>query len=85
MWNILVGRDDGVAVRNRLKWWRHELRIDRQKDFANFLGVTPQQLSLWETQQQQPNLETLIKLWKKLRTKIPYINLQDLIEDDSPE
>ncbi|GEA17720.1 hypothetical protein [Moorella sp. E306M] len=28
----------GVAVRNRLKYWRHQLMIDTQAEFAELLG-----------------------------------------------
>lgn len=65
---------------NRLNYWRHQLLFDHQKDFAEWLGVTQSQINLWEKQRQQPNLETLIRLWQRLRERIPDINLQDLID-----
>jgi len=67
-------------MKNRLKYWRHQLLIDTQTEYAQLLGVRHQQISLWEKQKQQPTLETLVKLWLILRTLRPDLNLQDLIE-----
>ncbi len=67
-------------MKNRLKYWRHQLLIDTQTEYAKLLGVRHQQISLWEKQKQQPTLETLVKLWLILRTLRPDLNLQDLIE-----
>lgn len=69
-----------MAVKNRLKQIRHRLEIDTKKEFAEILKVTPSQVSLWESQKQQPNLETLIRLWQELRIYLPDLNLQDLLE-----
>lgn len=69
-------------IKNRLKYWRHYLQIDKQTEFAEILGVTQQQLNKWENQKGQPNTETLLELWKILRNKIPGLNLQDLLEHD---
>lgn len=69
-------------TKNRLKYWRHQLLIDTKTEYAKFLGCTVQQVSLWEKQQAQPNLETLIKIWKKLKTEFKDINLQDLVEHE---
>ena len=53
-------------MRNRLKYWRHKLQIDTQKEFAEFLGVKQQMLSRWENQTQQPTLETAWRIKEKL-------------------
>ncbi|MEN6349358.1 MAG: helix-turn-helix transcriptional regulator [Syntrophomonas sp.] len=74
-----------MAVRNRLKFWRHQLLIDTQTEYASLLGVTRQQISLWENQSGQPNPETMIKIWKKLRVKLLDLNLQDLYEHEDLE
>jgi len=67
-------------VRNRLKQIRHQLEIDTQKEFAEFLGITRSQISLWESQTQQPSIDRSISLWLQLHTRLPDINLQDLFE-----
>lgn len=51
------------------------MRFDKQKDFAKFLGVTEQQISLWENQEKQPKLETAWRLKEKIGCK-----LDDLFE-----
>lgn len=71
---------DTMPVKNRLKEIRHELYIDTQKEFAELVGVTRQQINLWENQKTQPAIETLVKLWLRLQQKIPEINLQDLLD-----
>lgn len=71
-----------LLIRNRLKYWRHQLLIDTQTQFAEFLGVTRQQLNVWERHEGEPSLETAYKLWIKLKEKIPDMNLQDLFEKD---
>jgi len=69
-------------VKNRLREIRHELKINRQKEFAEILGVTQSQISLWETQQQQLQTDTYIRIWKKLLPLSPGLNLQDLIDHE---
>lgn len=69
-----------MPINNRLREIRHQLMIDKKKDFAKLLSVTPQQISNWENQEQQPNIITLIKLWKRLLPYIPGLNIQDLID-----
>ena len=70
-----------MPIRNRLKYWRHKLMIDRKKDFAAFLGVTPEQISEWESQRKQPSLDTAWRLKEKLGC-----TLDDLFEwiDEAP-
>ncbi|HWP98698.1 MAG TPA: helix-turn-helix transcriptional regulator [Syntrophomonadaceae bacterium] len=72
-------------VKNRLKYWRHQLLIDTQTEFAKLLGVSHQRVSLWERQEEQPTLEMLIKIWFRIKENVPTINLQDLIEYENLE
>lgn len=58
--------------------------MDKQTEYAGFLGVDNGQLNRWEQQKVQPGLETMYRIWKHLKTKFPEINMQDLIEDESP-
>ena len=71
-----------AMVRNRLRKIRQQLHIEQASEFAKIIDVTPRQICLWESQQQQPSLEKLIKLWKKLRYMIPDLNLQDMVEHE---
>lgn len=73
-----------MAVRNRLKYWRHMMLMDKQTEFAEFLGVDKGQINRWEQHRAEPNLETLYCLWLRLRTVFPDINMQDLLEEISP-
>ena len=67
-------------IRNRLKSIRHKLEIDTQTEMAQLLGVTRQQVSRWESQAYQPNTEMLYRLWLALRTRLPDLHMEDLIE-----
>lgn len=69
-------------ARNRLQHYRHVLEFRFNKEYAEFLGVTESQLSLWTKHKSEPELDTLIRLWKQIKTRIPDVNLQDLIEND---
>ena len=71
-----------MAVKNRLREIRHGLYIDTQVEFAELLGVTRPQVNKWEKQKEQPSMETSFKIWKRLRTRLPDINLQDLFTED---
>ena len=53
-------------MENKLKWWRHELHIDTQIEFAELLGVTRQQVNYWEQQRGQPNVEMARQIAVKL-------------------
>jgi transcriptional regulator with XRE-family HTH domain len=74
-----------LAAKNRLREIRHELKVNRQKQFAEMLAVTQSQISLWETQQQQPTIDTYIRLWKRLLLYRSDLNLQDLINYEDLE
>lgn len=69
-----------MAIKNRLRDIRHELYINTQKEMAEFLDVNYRQLSKWESQEQQPTTDTLVRLWLRLKIKLPQLNLQDLLE-----
>ncbi|MEW8957834.1 MAG: helix-turn-helix transcriptional regulator [Moorella sp. (in: firmicutes)] len=73
-----------VAVRNRLKYWRHQLQIDSKREFASLIGVTEWSLSRWEHQKAQPSLDTLIKIYLRLKSKLPDLHLEDLIDLELP-
>lgn len=72
-------------VKNRLKWWRHELRIDSQVEFARLLGVSHYTLNRWELQQIQPGRDALVKIYLKLKPLIPDLHMEDLLEIEGPE
>ena len=67
-------------IRNRLKSIRHRLEIDTQTEMARVLGINNQQLSRWENQQGQPNLETAFKIWMALKPRLPDLHIEDLFE-----
>lgn len=69
-------------AKNKLNYWRHQLQINTQKEFAEWLGVTHAQLNIWERQVQQPNVDTLVRIWRRLREKYPDMDLQDLLDLD---
>ena len=71
-------------MRNRLKYWRHQLLFDRQKDFAEWLEVSAYSLNRWEAQATQPDLSSLWKIYKRIKEKFPEIHIEDLLEE-APE
>lgn len=64
-----VGYGREMKLRNRLKSYRHQKEMN-QIEFAEFLGVHPNQYNRWERQAIQPSLETAWILTKKLKIKI---------------
>ena len=52
-------------LRNRLLDIRYEYKMT-QKKFAAFLGMSQQQYNRYETQVNQPNLETALKISYKI-------------------
>lgn len=67
-------------LKNRIKYWRHMLQFDKINEFADFLGFNKYTVYRWESQDNQPTLETLCYIREKIKTKIPEIKLDDLIE-----
>ena len=55
--------------------------MDR-KPFADLIGVGYFQYTRYENNKAQPALETLWSIYKVLKSKIPDLNMQDLLEDD---
>jgi len=72
-------------LRNRLNWWRHELRIETKKEFAELLGVRDEQLNRWISQKPQPNIESAWQIRNVLRDKFPdkcaNLTIDDLFEE----
>ena len=69
-------------MRNRLKYYRHLLQFDEQKDFAEFLGFSAWSVNRWEGQKTQPDAESLYKIFLRLRERIPDVHMEDLISPD---
>lgn len=69
-----------MPVHNRLKYWRHQLKIEEQLEFARLLDVNPWYIERWEEQKIQPSLETFCKIRDRLKRLLPEISLDDLID-----
>jgi len=67
-------------MKNRLKYFRHKLQIDTQTEFAELLGLAKYQLSRFENQRGQPNIETAIRIFQRLKPLLPDLHLEDLFE-----
>ena len=57
-------------VRNRLKEIRMKNYMMNSKEFAELLGVKANTYSQLETQKQQGNIETILKISKALNLKV---------------
>lgn len=66
-------------LRNRLLDIRYEHKMN-QKTFAAFLGIAVQQYNRYETQENQPNLETALKISNKIGVVIN--DFIYIVEDD---
>jgi putative transcriptional regulator len=58
-----------MAIRNKLKDFRFENRMN-QGEFAEYLGILQQQYNRYEKNNVQPNLETALKIAKKLNVPV---------------
>lgn len=72
-------------MKNKLKFYRLQLAAREGRDisqieFAELLGVSRWSLNRWEKQVVQPDLQTLYKVWVKLKAYFPGLNMQDLLE-----
>ena len=67
-----------IIMKNRLIVYRQKLNMS-QREFAELLGVTREQVNRWERQRLQPDTETLWNIWQRLRANFD-INMQDLLE-----
>ena len=60
-------------VRNRFLEIRLRLGYRKQKEFAEFIGITQTLYNKYENNTSQPGLDTLLKISKKLDIKIDEI------------
>jgi putative transcriptional regulator len=65
-WSAEVG---GVAVKNRLKDIRYEMKMN-QKEFAEFLGISQHQYNRYEEQRTQPTLEKALEISEKVNRAV---------------
>ncbi len=70
-----------MAVKNRLKVIRHEMRIDYQEEMASLLKIAQGQYSRFENQKAQPTLETALRISTILNRTVNEI----FYVDDTPE
>lgn len=68
-----------MEVKNRFKYWRHQLQMNK-KEMAIFLEINYQQYVNWENHNGEPNVGSLIKIWEKIKIRFPECNLQDLLD-----
>lgn len=61
-----------MAVRNRLKYWRHQHQMN-QKEFAECLGLSAWAYNRYEKQAVQPSLEVAIAIAEILKIPIEEI------------
>lgn len=68
-----------MAVRNRLKFWRHQRQMN-QKEFATLLGINASQYNRYELNKKQPTLEMALKMARALGV---YVEDIFFIDDDN--
>lgn len=66
-----------MGVKNKLLEIRLRMGFKRQSDFAAYLGISQSQYCRYENNKEQPSIEILYKIAKKLNMKI-----DDLIEEE---
>lgn len=64
-------------VKNKLLEIRLKLGYKKQKDFAEYLGISRPQYNKYENNKEQPSIDVLYRISKKLNIKI-----DELIYDD---
>lgn len=69
-----------MPVKNRIKYWRLQLGIHDEQQFADIIGFSTWAIGRWESQRTQPTLEALCRIRERLLPYFPGINLQDLID-----
>lgn len=57
-------------VKNKLLNIRLNLGYKKQKDFADYIGVSQASYNKWENNINQPGVETILQIAKKLNVKI---------------
>ncbi|NRT76266.1 helix-turn-helix domain-containing protein [Clostridium beijerinckii] len=62
-----------MGVKNKLLEIRLQLGYKKQKDFADYIGVSQVSYNKWENNSNQPSLEMVLKISNKLNLKIDEI------------
>lgn len=62
-----------MGVKNRFLEIRLQLGYKKQKDFADYIGVSQVSYNKWENNSNQPSLEMALKISNKLNLKIDEI------------
>lgn len=68
-----------MTLKNNLLQIRLKLGFRYSKDFAIFLDINISQYSRYESNNVQPELPTLCKIYEKIKIKDTSIHLEDLI------
>lgn len=64
-------------AKNRLRQIRHEMMIDKQNEFAQLLGIAPNQYNRYEKQSGQPTLDIVLRIAKRLNKPVEEIFYED--------
>ena len=59
-----------MGVKNKLLEIRLKMGYKKQKDFADYIGVSQANYNKWENNSSQPGMETILKIAKKIDLKI---------------
>lgn len=59
-----------MGVKNKLLEIRLKLGYKKQKDFAEYIGVSQANYNKWENNSSQPGMETVLKIAEKLKIKL---------------
>lgn len=59
-----------AMIKNRLREIRHDMYINTQQEMARILDMNRQQYNRYENQQVQPDLETALRIAKKLNKPV---------------
>lgn len=59
-----------MGVKNKLLEIRLRLGYKKQKDFADYIGVSQVSYNKWENNSNQPSLEMVLKIAAKLNIRI---------------
>ena len=66
-------------MENNFKALRHRVGMEKG-EFAVYLGIAQSHYSKWENQKMQPDRDSMIAAWLKLKELLPGLNLQDLVK-----
>lgn len=67
-------------LKNKLKYYRHKLQIDTQREYADLLGFSGFSVNRWEKQAAQPDITSTFKIYLILKNHIPELHMEDLFE-----